>query len=137
MASQPRSGSWDCPRGSMSQDGDLQHIWEHFLYSLVGPEVLSRLSTAGRWQGLLGLSESRAQHLSRLPSVLGHLSLGRKQSPKETGRMCALAGRVGRARSSTTSADISSSSSSPHAGTGCAGKSGSTTFLPRLLDASC
>lgn len=106
--------------------------------SLVGPEVLTRLSAAGRWQGLLRLRRFWAQHLSQcLPSILGHLSLGEKQTPRETASMCALAGRVGRdpGRSSTACADISFSS--PRAGTGCAGKSGSTTFPPRPLDASC
>lgn len=100
--------------------------------SLVGPEVLTRLSAAGRWQGLLGLSRFWAQHLSQcLPSILGHHCLGRKQSPRETDSMCTLAGRDP-GRSSTACTDISS----PHAGTGCAGKSGSTTFLPRPPGAS-
>lgn len=103
--------------------------------SLVGPEVLSTLSIAGRWQGLLGLSRFWAQHLSQcLPGVLGHLSLGRKQTPKETDSMCAWASRDP-GRFSTACTDISSSS--PHAGTGCAGKSGNTTFPPRPPDTLC
>lgn len=72
--------------------------------SLVGPEVLTRLSAAGRWQGLLRLRRFWAQHLSqRLLGILGHLSLGGKQTPRETDSLCALAGRVGRdpGRSST------------------------------------
>lgn len=65
--------------------------------SLVGPEVLTRLSTAGRWQGLLGLSRFWAQHLSQCLSPWSSGTSFPGEKTKSQGDIACVPWQAGRA----------------------------------------
>lgn len=142
MSAQPGTSSQGQRSGSRTEEGDLQRIRGHFPPAQGGgSEGLSQAQSCRegtgtpRAQQVFRLCVSRCVSMGLRDISFQHFPGEKTKSQENRHRVCP--GKWGGwGPGLGPPQPVPTTSSSPHTGMGCAGKSGSATSLPRPTDAS-